>query len=145
MSKQNVDLAKRWFEEVWNKRRLDAIDEMATDDVVGHGEAEHGKDLRGKAHVKVFATHLLGAFPDIKVTPMVSVAEGDLVALRWQATMSHKGPFMGIAATGRNLEITGTTIFRFADGKIAEAWDNWDQLAMMVQIGAVPAASFLPA
>jgi len=144
VSQDNVALAKRWFEEVWNNRRLDAIDEMTTDDVVGHGEAEHGKDLRGKAQVRAFATNLLAAFPDIKVRPVVSVSEGDLVALRWQATMSHQGRFMSFAPTGRSIEITGTTIFRFMNGKIAEAWDNWDQLAMMVQIGAVPAATFMP-
>jgi predicted ester cyclase len=59
--------------------------------------------------------------------------------------MTHKGAFMGIAATSRKATITGISIQRIVEGKIVEAWDNWDQLGLLVQIGAVPVAKFAPA
>jgi predicted ester cyclase len=59
--------------------------------------------------------------------------------------MTHSGPFLAFAATGRKVEVTGTSIQRVVGGKIAEGWDNWDQLGLLVQIGAVPAAQFVGA
>jgi predicted ester cyclase len=57
--------------------------------------------------------------------------------------MVHSGAFLGIAPTGRTVEVTGMSLQRIANGKIAEAWDNWDQLGLLVQIGGVPAAEFV--
>ncbi len=57
--------------------------------------------------------------------------------------MTHKGEFLGFAPTGKEVTITGTTIQRISDGKIVEGWDNWDQLGLLVQIGAVNAAHFV--
>ena len=56
--------------------------------------------------------------------------------------MTQTGPFLGIAATGRKATVTGMSIQRIVDGKIVEGWDNWDQLGLLVQIGAVPAVEF---
>ena len=52
--------------------------------------------------------------------------------------MTHKGAFLGFAPTGKKVTITGTTMLRFANGKIVEGWDNWDQLGLLVQIGLLP-------
>jgi len=141
MSAENAAFIRRWFEEVWNKKRIDAIDEMASPDLVGHGQAQHGFDM-SREQFKQFARDVIAAFPDIRVDIELIVSESDLVAARWSATMTHKAPYIGMAATGRTVHITGTSIARIADGKVVEGWDNWDQLALLVQIGAVPAAAF---
>jgi steroid delta-isomerase-like uncharacterized protein len=141
MSAENAAFIRRWFEEVWNKKRVDAIDDMASPDLVGHGQAQHGFDM-GRDQFKQFARDVIAAFPDIHVNIQVIVSEGDLVAARWVATMTHKAPYIGIAATGRTVNISGTSIARIANAKVVEGWDNWDQLALLVQIGAVPAAAF---
>lgn len=58
--------------------------------------------------------------------------------IRWTASGTHKGDLLGVLATGRPIKITGIDIFRVQDGKLAELWQNWDQLQMLQQIGAVP-------
>ena len=140
--KPNVEIINRWFDEVWNKGRMEAVHEMCTPGVIGHGHVQHAVDI-GLVEFKQFAESLRTAFPDIRINIQETLAQGDKVAARWNATMTHKGAFLGTAATGRKVEVTGTTIVRIVDGKIAEGWDNWDQLGLLVQIGAVPAAQFV--
>jgi len=58
---------------------------------------------------------------------------------------THREEFRGIAPTGNELDITGIGIFRFADGKVVESWDNLDQLGMMRQLGVMPSEESRPA
>jgi predicted ester cyclase len=62
----------------------------------------------------------------------------DKVAVRWSADMTHTGGDLGIPPSHRKVHVTGMTMVRIANGKVVEGWDNWDQLALMRQIGAVP-------
>ena len=142
MAQENSSLIRRWFEEVWNKGRMEAIDEMASADVVGHGQAQHATDI-GLREFKPFVRALRSAFPDMKVNIDYVIEQGDKVVARWTATMTHKGEFLGFAPTGKKVTVTGTTTQRISGGKIVEGWDNWDQLGLLVQIGAVPAAHFV--
>ena len=142
MAQENSALIRRWFDEVWNHGRMDAIDEMASPDVIGHGQAQHDTDV-GLEEFRRFAKDLLRAFPDMQVTIDQIIEQGDKVVARWTATMTHKGDFLGFAPTGRKATVTGTSIQRMSGGKIVEGWDNWDQLGLLVQIGAVPAAHFV--
>jgi steroid delta-isomerase-like uncharacterized protein len=122
---------------------METIDEMASLDVVGHGQAQHDTVI-GREQFRTFATEFRRAFPDLKVKIDHIVEQGDKAAARWTATMTHKGDFLGFAPTGKKVTITGTSSQRFSNGKIVEGWDNWDQLGLLVQIGAVPAAHFVP-
>ncbi len=140
--KDNAQFIHRWFEEVWNKGRMEAIDEMCHPNAIGHGQAQHKVDI-GLVDFKQFARGLRSAFPDIRITIHETLAQGDKVVARWSAKMTHSGHFLGFAPSGREAEVTGTSIQRIVDGKIAEGWDNWDQLGLLVQIGAVPAAQFV--
>jgi steroid delta-isomerase-like uncharacterized protein len=142
MAQENSALIRRWFEEVWNKGRTEAIDEMSAPDVIGHGQAQHDTDI-GLAEFKIFAADLHSAFPDIKVVIDQTIEQGDKVVARWTSTMTHTGEFLGFPATGKKATITGTSIQRILNGKIVEGWDNWDQLGLLVQIGAVPSAHFV--
>ncbi len=143
MAQENSALIRRWFEEVWNHGRMETIDEMASPDVVGHGQAQHDTVI-GREQFRTFATEFRRAFPDLNVKIDHILEQGDKAAARWTATMTHKGEFLGFAPTGKKVTITGTSTQRFSNGKIVEGWDNWDQLGLLVQIGAVPAAHFVP-
>ena len=129
-------IVHRWFEEVWNKGRASAIDEMLAEDAMVYGLAEAGVDVRGPAGFKPFHEKLRGAFPDIHVTVEDTIEQGDLIASRWTVRMTHTGDDLGVQATGRRVTATGMTIARVRDGKIVEGWNNWDTLALMQQIGA---------
>ncbi len=143
MAQENSALVRRWFEEVWNQGRMEAIDEMASPDAIGHGQAQHDIDI-GLKEFRKFAAGLHGAFPDFQVTLDQVIEQGDKVVTRWTTTMTHKGEFLGFAPTGKKATVTGTTILRIVNGKIVEGWDNWDQLGLLVQIGAVPHMHFVP-
>jgi steroid delta-isomerase-like uncharacterized protein len=138
MSDENKALIRRWFEEVWNKGREEAIDEMFAEDGIAHGLAdESGEPLRGATGYKPFFRKFRSAFPDIEVVVEDTVTEGDKVAARCMVRGKHQSDSLGFAATHRPMEITGITIVRVRDGKIVEAWNNFDFMSMFKQLGAL--------
>ena len=137
MSRENVALIHRWFEEVWNKGRVEAIDEMFAEDGIAHGLGSEGEKLVGPAGFKPFFEQFRGAFPDIQVVIKDTISEGDKVAARWVGKMTHQGDHLGFDASGQSAEITGMSIVRIRDGKIVEGWNNFDMMGLMQQIGAV--------
>ena len=134
MSAENKALVQRWFEEVWNKRRADAIDEMFAPGGVVHGL---GPDTYGPDGFKAFHATFLEAFPKLRVKIEDMVAEGDRVAYRFTADVLHGGGSLGFAATNKPASFTGMGIARVKDGKIVEGWNVLDQLGMMSQLGVV--------
>ena len=82
---------------------------------------------------------LRNAFPDGHLTLEDMVAEGDRVAARWTFQGTHRGQFMGIAATDKAVSISGIEIERFAGGRIVEHWEQADIMSLMQQLGAIPA------
>ena len=66
------------------------------------------------------------------------MAERERVVTRYRIEGTHLGPIMGIAATGKHGTITGIDIYRITDGKIEEAWSNWDTLRLLQQMGVIP-------
>ena len=138
MSEENKALIQRWFEEVWNQGREDAIDELFAEDGVAHGLAdEAGEPLRGAAGFKPFFQKFRGAFPAIEVVVEDTIAEGDKVAARCTVRGRHQSDSLGFAATQRPMEISGISIVRVRDGKIVEAWNNYDFMSMFKQLGAL--------
>jgi len=138
MSEENKALFRRWFEEVWNKGRADAIDEMFDAEGVAHGLSDaSGAELRGPGHFREFQRSFRDAFPDIRVTVEDVIAEGDKVAGRCTARATHRSDSLGFATTDREVDFGGMCIARVRDGKIVEAWNNFDFLTMYQQLGAV--------
>jgi steroid delta-isomerase-like uncharacterized protein len=138
MSDENIALTRRWFEEVWNKGREEAIDEMFAAEGIAHGLADvAGNELRGPQDFKPFFRKFRAAFPDIEVVVEDTVAEGDKVAARCLVRGKHQSDSLGFVATGQSTEFTGITIVRIEKGKIVEAWNNFDFMTMYKQLGAL--------
>ena len=134
----NKALLRRWFDEVWNKGRVEAIAEMFAADGVAHGLSdEPGKTMKGPDGFRPFHGRFRGAFPDIEVVVEDTIAEGDLVAARCSVRGKHTGDHLGVAASNAPVEFTGMAIVRIRDGKIVEAWNNFDFFAMNRQIGVI--------
>ncbi|MCC9607458.1 ester cyclase [Blastopirellula sp. JC732] len=132
-------LARRWFEEVWNQRRDEAIQELAAHDAIAH--LESGVVINGAEVFKSFRDNLLAALPDMKVEVEAVIADGDAAVVRWNFVGSHKGEGFGFKPTGRTIQARGLTWFRFEDGKIVEGWDSWNQSATFQRmIGDDPAS-----
>jgi steroid delta-isomerase-like uncharacterized protein len=136
MSQANKDLFERWFTEVWNKGRAEAIDEMLTPDAVVYGlDDTSGTPISTPEEFRKFHKQFRGAFPGIVVTIDDLVAEGDKVAGRCSVRGNHSGNHLGIAATNVDIAISGMAFIRVKDGKVAEAWNNFDFLKLNRQLG----------
>jgi steroid delta-isomerase-like uncharacterized protein len=136
MSETNKTILRRWFEEVWNQGRTDVIDELMTDDVVIHGLADPaGNPVRGADAFRAFHQQFRGAFPDMNVSVEDVIAEGDRAVARCDVRGQHTGDELGFAATNNPVQFTGIAIVRIKDGKIAEAWNEFDFMAMNKQLG----------
>jgi steroid delta-isomerase-like uncharacterized protein len=104
------------------------------------------EDLPGypptKAGVIQYFQSLRAAFPDMRMVPEDVIASGDKAVARVRVTGTHTGPFMGLAPTGKRIEVSLIDIIRFGDdGRAREHWGVVDQLAMLQQLGAIPAMS----
>ncbi len=134
MSAENKALVRRWFEEVWNKGCVAAIDELLGANGVVHGL---GEDMHGPAAFKPFHAAYRDAFPDVKIELEDIIAEGDKVAFRWSATATHQGNGLKFAATNKPVRFSGMGVIRVENGKLVEGWNIFDQLGMMQQLGVV--------
>lgn len=130
-------LSRRSIEEIWNNKRMEAIDELIASDCNFH-DPLLPTPVRGIAAYKQFVQSYLHAFPDLHFTIEDQAADGDSVIIRWTATATHRGDLAGIPATGRTVKVQGITWDRLANGKFSEAWSSWDTLGMMQQLGVVP-------
>lgn len=133
-----AEFIHRWFEEVWNNRNADAIDEMFAEDGVANGFNDgDGNPLRGPTGFKVLHTQFLSAYPDLKITVEDTVVEGDKIAARCRVTGTHKGGSLGVAPTDQPVEFTGMTIVQVRDGKIVEAWNEFNFMDMYDKLGVL--------
>ena len=133
---ENIQLMRRWFQEVWNEGRIETVRELLSSDAVARGQRGGDTEIHGPEEFEKFVREIRGAFPDIQVNVEDVFGAGDKVVLRWSGVMTHKGDMLGLAATGRTVRCGGISIVRIVDGKIVEGWDHWDQLGMLEQIGA---------
>jgi steroid delta-isomerase-like uncharacterized protein len=140
MSQENIAIVRRWFDEVWNRGQVATIHELMAADAVGIGQGGAEVVIHGPQEFQVFVEKLRGAFPDIHVTIEDAFATGDKVAARWSATMTHSGDDLGLPPSGKQVRITGISLVEIAKGKIVAGWDNWDQLTLMREIGAIRGA-----
>jgi ketosteroid isomerase-like protein len=125
VEERNKAAARAEFE-IWSTGELDKLDELVAQDVVHHDPYDpNAADGLVGLRKSIEANH--ATFPDMKIEVEDQVAEGDRVATRWRATMTH--PDAG------KVEMPGITIERFADGKVVESWRSMDMLGMLRQIG----------
>jgi steroid delta-isomerase-like uncharacterized protein len=78
---------------------------------------------------------LLAAFPDLRFNVEDQVVAGDRVTTRWTAEGTHTAPLGGIAPTGKHVKVAGLILDRVVDDRVAERWEQWDQMGMMQQLG----------
>ncbi|WP_030262613.1 ester cyclase [Streptomyces sp. NRRL B-24484] len=112
---------------------LSVFDEVVAEDYHDHDIADDA-DAMGREAIRAKCAGYLEAF-DIAFTIDHQMADGDRVATMWRFSGLHKGDFMGLPATHKRVEMTGMTVFRFREGMICEGWWNWDNMAMMRQLG----------
>lgn len=128
-------VADRWMEEVFQQGRTQAVDEIHSSDFVDHSPAGRSADREG---FKAGVAGLFAAFPDFRaITEDLVIDETAVkITVRWTATGTHRGEFMGIQPTDRRITFRGIEILRIAGDRIAERWGEWDGLDIVEQLGA---------
>ena len=135
---ENEALLRRYYDEVVNKGDLAAVDEIiAADYVSHHNDPAHLP--KGPDGVKAFISMTRQGFPDLHLTVNDLFVQGDQIASRWTMEGTHTGDWFGAPPSGKRASWWGVAITRFADGKIAEDWYNFDQVSLLQQLGIIPA------
>lgn len=134
MSQDVCGLARRWFEDFWNRRRFEVVDELIAPDISGLIE---GGVIDGREGFRAACMALLQAIPDLHVNVEDCIAEGDRGAVRWSAAGTHTGTALGLVPTGRRLSFRGMTWMIVRDGKIVQGWDAWNQGALLQSLQAL--------
>ncbi len=116
-------VARRWFEEIWNQRKVEIVDELLAANGVGH--VAHGT-IVGPPGFREMHAMLVAAFPDQKVEVQAIAAEGENVFIHWRIRGTHTGPLQNVPPSGKPIDIQGMTRFLVRDGKVVEGWDCWD-------------------
>ncbi len=133
---ENKAVVRRYVEEVQCQHNLAALDHLFSPNFVDYSGMADPPSREGSRHL--FAM-MFAAFPDLHVTIRQQIAEGDKVVTYKTFRGSHRGPFMGIPATGQEVTFDVIDIVTVHDGQMAEHWMVGDMLRLMQQIGAVPA------
>jgi len=137
MATPTAELSRRIFEDVWNRKNLTAIDDLMSVDYDHHDAGTIAAS--GIEGYRQFVSSYLNAFPDARFTIDDVFTDGQNEITRWTVSGTHEGELAGIPRTGRRFSVTGISIARIVNGRIAESWNNWDALGLMQQLGVVPA------
>jgi steroid delta-isomerase-like uncharacterized protein len=130
---QVAEYIRPWLEGL-NRGDVSAAKETFATDCVVHitGSPE---PLRGPAAFAQFVGGLLAAFPDVQFTVEDQVESEDKVVYRWSAEGTHTRPLGDIPPTGKRAHVDGIALDRLVGGKVVERWEQWDQSAMLRQLG----------
>ena len=138
MPADNRAIVRRLYEEVWNKRKFEVVNELISPSHALQGPNIFGSSIGPEAYKRQVSS-LLEAYPDLCWTIEDTIAEKDKVVACWTFSGTHQGDYMGVPATNKKVSVEGITIHHIAGGKIMDSHSNWDALGMMQQLGAVPA------
>jgi steroid delta-isomerase-like uncharacterized protein len=127
----NTAVIRRWFEEVWNQRRLETIDELLAPDAVAHDLGGPGASTHGPAAFRKAAETLHRAFGEMHFAVQDIFGADDRVAVRLTARMRNTGPLGDLPPTGNVVTVPIMCIVHLRDGKLIEGWNFWDVAAAL--------------
>jgi predicted ester cyclase len=138
LENENTALIRRWFEEVWNQRRLDTIEELLAPNAVAHDLGGSGASTTGPDEFRVAAEQLMTAFGEAHFEVEDIFGVGDRVAVRLTARLKNTGPLGTLPATGTEVTVPVMCIVHVRDGKLVEGWNSWDVVTALRAANAPP-------
>jgi steroid delta-isomerase-like uncharacterized protein len=136
MSRSNQDVIRLVCEKVWGEGDVGLVDELYAENYVALNPTP-GLPA-GREGVEIELTAYRQAFPDMRVTLEEMVSEGDKVVARYTIRGTNTGEMMGIPPTGKSAEISGVSIARLENGKVAEEFALTDMMGLFQQLGLAP-------
>ena len=134
MSEENKKLVRRWFKEVWDEGRLSAIPEMFHQTGIAHGFPDPDSVVTSPEEFAKHCKNFREVFPDVQVAVDDLVAEGNKLAIRWPASMTHTGDGLGFPATSKKVRVEGSSFLICGNGQILEGWNYMDLTRMRLQL-----------
>ena len=125
-------VARRFLQDVLGAGRFELLSELVTDDFA---DRSLPSGITPRQAIETFRA----GFPDAAVAIDSQVEEGDTVVTRWTVRATHTGDFFGVPGTGRRIEMSGFSQYRFQGDRMAESWVTYDQLGLLQQVGALAA------
>jgi steroid delta-isomerase-like uncharacterized protein len=132
----NIEIITR-FEHAFRAADQATIDELCDPGVIDHNPAPGHEPTLVAFKQKVAGFKAI--FPDLEEDLQDIIASGDTVATRWVVTGSLQQEFMGIPASGQAIRVEGMNFYRLKEGRVTDIWTQFDGVAMMQQLGAIPA------
>jgi steroid delta-isomerase-like uncharacterized protein len=131
------ELLRRYYDEVWVKGNVDAVDEFLAIDYVDHtpGQGASASPLDDLRRVAAFYRDTT---EDRSLDLQVVAVDGDIAACFWTMEWTQHGEFFGAAADGKRLELRGGQFWRIRDGRLAETWHAEDYLSLFGSLGLTP-------
>jgi len=137
---ENKDLVRRYSDATWNKGQLQRESEFVASDVIVHAPQVPGLP-DGAPGITAFTAAFRAAMPDLHLTQDSLFGSEDKVVQIWTSRGIHSGEALfGFPPSGNELVLTGVTVFRIANGRIAERWGTLDLMGLMQQFGVAPAS-----
>ena len=134
MPTENRAIVRRIYDEVWNKRRLELLDELISPSHALQSPNVSGSEV-GPEGYKRQILKLLNGFPDMRMTIEDIFGEKEKIVVAWTFSGTHDGKFMDIPATHKKVSADGVTIHHVVNGKIIDSFASWDLLSVMKQLG----------
>ena len=131
MSLEENKAIVRKFIEAYNKRNLDAFDDLLAPDYVDHTSKV------GREGLKQLMNMAFNAFPDLHETIEDIIAEGDKVWVRITFTGTNTGEWLGFPPTGKKVTSKNVDTYRIVNGKLAEYWNVTDASDFNKQLGII--------
>ncbi|HET9950180.1 MAG TPA: ester cyclase [Candidatus Eisenbacteria bacterium] len=126
-------IARRWIEEIWRPGDLGTFEELHAPEFRDRSAAGRGET---RDDYRRMLESFYAAFPDFRtrIEDLVVDETRATVAIRWAARGTHRGPYLGVAPSGRALEFAGIEIVRVEGGRIVERWGEWDGMSLLAQL-----------
>lgn len=125
--------AQRWMDEIWRPGDLSSFDELHAQDFVDHSPAGRAgsREAYRQGIIELFTAFpdFTAAIEDFLLEPLTGKA-----VLRWSATGTQRGAFLGVPPSGRTVHFRGIEILRVEAGRIQERWGEWDGLSLLEQM-----------
>lgn len=126
------------MDECWSQGKLNVLSELVADKCRFHDPVFPNLSS-GMENIKNHIETCRRGFPDLKFTIDDTIAERNEVVVQWTGRGTHTGPFLGMLPTNRKATVSGTSICRIENSKIAESWSHWNLMSMMEQLGVTMA------
>lgn len=134
MLDDNKAIARKVYEDCWNRGKVNEVDELYSTACRYHDPVFPSLGP-GTESMRRHIQNCRTAFPDLTFSIEDMIAEKEEVVVHWTGHGTQRGQFLGVPATNRKASVSGTSIFRFKNGKIVEQWSDWNLLTLLEQLG----------